>query len=81
MFIVYCDLQTCTHVFVRRDSERKPLQPPYDGPFKVVSRSAKHFVLELNNRRATWVVLLKTPSTPSTPGPLDPRTLDVRSSL
>ena len=47
------ELQTCTHVFVRRDAVRKPLQAPYDGPFKVLSRSAKHFVLQLNNRKDT----------------------------
>ena len=45
------DLSTCTHVFVRNDTVRKPLQPPYDGPFKVIDRTAKYFILDLNGRK------------------------------
>ena len=47
------DLQTSTHVFIRRDAVRKPLQPPYDGPFKVISRSTKSFKVDLGNRTDT----------------------------
>ena len=47
------DLQTCTHVFIRRDAVRKPLQPPYDGPFKVISRTAKFFKVNLGTRTDT----------------------------
>jgi transposase InsO family protein len=43
-------LQTCTHVFIRRDAVRQPLQPPYDGPYLVISRSTKHFKIDLGNR-------------------------------
>ena len=39
------DLQTCTHVFVRHDSVKKPLRQPSDGPFKVIRRHDKHYTL------------------------------------
>ena len=39
------DLQYCTHVFLRTDSIHPPLQPPYDGPFKVLQRKPKPFTI------------------------------------
>ena len=36
-------LDTCTHVFLRTDSVKTPLQSPYEGPFKVLNRTPKHF--------------------------------------
>lgn len=47
---VHKDLSTCTHVFVHTDAVCKPLQPPYQGPFKVLKRDSKYFTLELNGR-------------------------------
>ncbi|KAK2578545.1 hypothetical protein KPH14_012574 [Odynerus spinipes] len=35
---VYEPLHTCTHVFIRVDSLRKPLEPPYKGPYPVLER-------------------------------------------
>ncbi|GFT11196.1 transposon Ty3-I Gag-Pol polyprotein [Nephila pilipes] len=37
------DLATCSHVFLRTDSLKKGLQPPYEGPYKVVIRTEKVF--------------------------------------
>ena len=46
-------LVTATHVFVRHDTVRKPLQPPYDGPLPVVERTNKHYTVALNCRNDT----------------------------
>ncbi len=46
-------LKTCTHVFVRRDAVKRPLQQPYDGPYKVVDRSNKFFTLEVHGKSNT----------------------------
>ncbi|GFT09150.1 pol polyprotein [Nephila pilipes] len=47
---VHKDLKTCTYVFVRRDSVRRPLQSPYDGPFLVLKRSDKLFKANVNGK-------------------------------
>ena len=46
-------LNCASHVFVRRDAVRKPLQSPYDGPYQVLSRSLKFYTLDLNGRKDT----------------------------
>lgn len=44
------DLFKSTHVFVRVDRVRKPLQQPYEGPFEVLERSPKYFKIKQRNR-------------------------------
>ena len=46
-------LSTATHVFIRQDCVRKLLQPQYDGPYRVISRTDKHFTVQLNGRTDT----------------------------
>lgn len=43
-------LSSCSHVFVRCDAVRKPLQPPYTGPFLLLKRSPKHFTIDYNGK-------------------------------
>ena len=47
------DLHSCSHVWVRKDAVRKPLEPPYQGPYRVISRQQKHFTLEISGRQDT----------------------------
>ena len=46
-------LLTATHVFIRHDGVRKPLQPPYDGPYPVIKRTAKYYTVLINGRNDT----------------------------
>jgi cleavage and polyadenylation specificity factor subunit 1 len=43
-------LRTCTHVYLRCDRVRSPLQPPYDGPYVVISRRDKVFKIRIGER-------------------------------
>ena len=46
-------LSSASHVFVRHDAVRKPVQQPYDGPFQVLARSSKFYTLDLNGPKNT----------------------------
>ena len=47
------DLDNCTHVFVRVDAVKKPLQQPYQGPFKVLSRRRKTITVDKDGKADT----------------------------
>ncbi|BES94567.1 multicellular organismal development [Nesidiocoris tenuis] len=46
---VHKDLDTCSHAFVRIDRLKKSLEPPYNGPFKILERHEKYFTLLIEN--------------------------------
>ncbi|CAK1586398.1 unnamed protein product [Parnassius mnemosyne] len=50
---VHKDLRKSSHVFLRHDTIKKALQPPYAGPFRVVERSDKTFKIDLNGKITT----------------------------
>ncbi|GFU37275.1 integrase catalytic domain-containing protein [Trichonephila clavipes] len=53
VFFIHPGLLEATHVFLRRDMLRRPLQQPYDGPFKVLQRKDKVFFLDINGKRVS----------------------------
>ena len=46
-------LATATHVFVQHDTVRKPLQAPYNGPYRILKRNEKIFTLDINGCKDT----------------------------
>ncbi|BHF77611.1 hypothetical protein SprV_0602071900 [Sparganum proliferum] len=61
------DLETCSHDNLRCDRVRRPLEPTYDDPFRVISRGTKNFHSQRENREEdVGVDRLKT-AVPDTP--------------
>lgn len=52
---IYDDLKSCTHIFIRVDAVKTPLQSPYEGPFKIISRAndLKTFEILVRNKKRT----------------------------
>nr|CUU99968.1 hypothetical transcript [Hymenolepis microstoma] len=48
---IHKDLSTSPSVFVRVDTVKKRLQPQYDGPYKVLQRKSKYFILDRNGTK------------------------------
>lgn len=49
-FFVHPDLKTCSKVFVRDDTVRRPLKSPYDGPYQVIKRYDKVYKIKFPDR-------------------------------
>ena len=68
-------LASASHVFLRVDAVRRPLVPPYLGPFRVLEKGNKTFIILKNNKHVTVSVdrlkpaFLLPASGPSTPSP------------
>ena len=50
---VYKELLSASHVFIRRDAVKLSLQQPYEGPFAVVKRTDKFFVINIRGKDVT----------------------------
>ena len=47
------DICSWTHVFLRKDAGKAPLTPLYTGPYCVLSRTDKHFTLDIRGKKET----------------------------
>lgn len=47
------DLTTCSHVFIKVEGLKRSLTPPYEGPYKVISRTNKTIRVQLPDRETT----------------------------
>ena len=65
------NLHSANFVFIRHDSHRGPLRPPYDGPFKVVRRDNKCLVVDVGGRLETVSIDRVKPAHLDVSGPLD----------
>lgn len=48
---VFKDMPSATHAFLRDDTVRRPLQPPYTGPYKILTRSSKTVTLDVGGKK------------------------------
>ena len=53
------DLQTCTHVFVRRGGIQSSLSSPYTGPYRVVARNDANFKVAVPGRGNETVAIAR----------------------
>ncbi|CAK9832763.1 Transposon Ty3-I Gag-Pol polyprotein [Anthophora retusa] len=53
---VYKELNSSPYVFLRHDATRTPLQPTYDGPYEVLERGSRTFVIKVKDK-ATRVTI------------------------
>ena len=59
---VFKDLMTSKHVFVSHGAPGGTVQQPYDGPFKVISRNNRTFVVNIRGKHVTVSIERLKPS-------------------
>jgi len=82
-------LQTCEYVWVRLDRVRKPLEAPYQGPFRVLDRKPDVFTIETRGKPSTVSVERLKPAllpakamdSPATPEASSPPGADAQPAL
>lgn len=47
---IFRDLPTASHVFLRDDTVRRPLQQPYTGPYKIINRKEKTMTINIRGK-------------------------------
>jgi len=75
------ELATCSHVWLRLDRVRKPLEAPYQGPFKVMSRTKHTVTIEVRGKpTAVSIERTKPAVMPTAPEPQQarPKTLQLQ---
>jgi hypothetical protein len=50
---VHSDLEKCTYIFLSQDTKHQALEPPYNGPYQVLSRREKTLQLLMHGRPVT----------------------------
>lgn len=53
---IFKDLQTTSHVFVRVGATQRPLDQPYEGPYPVISRHEKFYVVRVRGKDRTITI-------------------------
>ncbi|GBN59072.1 hypothetical protein AVEN_26416-1 [Araneus ventricosus] len=53
---VYRDLSVCSHVFLRVAAVQPSLSQLYTGPYKVLSRTNKNFIILKDNKKVTVII-------------------------
>lgn len=75
---VFKELATANYVFVRLDQSKRCLQMPYDGPYRVINRNPKNFIIDINGTHKTISIdrlkpayIMTESSSPTTTNPSD----------
>ncbi|XP_066963468.1 uncharacterized protein [Macrobrachium rosenbergii] len=51
-------LKTCTHILMRNNAHRPPLTRPYRGPYWVISRTFKAYLIKIHGRK-DWISIYR----------------------